>query len=583
MHAPPRDQTAFELAQRRVGAWLRQRCTSLRRLDPDQIRQIHGTKFTAGWTFPATVGGLELEVQVLLPVAFPHQRAMVAVPKGYFLTWPHVESDGLVCLPAYRFTTGDPVANVKDALANTFALVEGYASGGDAASEFKREFLSYWGQAALKTKFLLSIFDPSGPARMLRTDEHERFIVIADSKDGLRKWLTNMGLAHKKDFGFGLYLPLSEPIVPPYPTKPREFMEQVRARLEPAAVALTLAPSVRDDKLHIVLRADVDQRRGLFGATVGCDTTPKLGGFRKGKMGFQALTLYGGFAIRKTSRADVEWVHGRDANPLTKRLANARVTILGCGAIGSHVAVRLAQAGVGAFELVDPDTLETANVGRHALGMKDVGRNKAAALATLLQSRFPHLHTARAHESEWHRTEDRERLFDANVVVSTIGEAAPELLLNETHLKRRASPPVVYGWMEERAAAAHALAVVKPTHCLRCLIDGDGGSLSPETHWHEDAGALIAEPACGTFFQPFGPIELAHAEAIVADLVVDVLSEKLLANAHRVYTTTTCRLAELGGQWTKQHLAIRPPDWCGGLQFDRKLPSSADCRAGLHE
>src|SRR5258708_15861861 len=50
-----------------------------------------------------------------------------------------------------------------------------------------------------------------------------------------------------------------------------------------------------------------------------------------------------------------------------KRLAGARIAIVGCGATGSAVAAMLARSGVGALRIVDRDYVEASNLQRQTL------------------------------------------------------------------------------------------------------------------------------------------------------------------------------------------------------------------------
>lgn len=62
-------------------------------------------------------------------------------------------------------------------------------------------------------------------------------------------------------------------------------------------------------------------------------------------------------------------------------MLNKRALFIGCGSVGSLVAVELAKAGVGHFMLVDNDVFGYHNICRHQCGIYDVGRYKTDALA----------------------------------------------------------------------------------------------------------------------------------------------------------------------------------------------------------
>ena len=74
------------------------------------------------------------------------------------------------------------------------------------------------------------------------------------------------------------------------------------------------------------------------------------------------------------------------------RLRNSRVTVLGLGGLGSHVALSLAAIGVGDLLLVDHDSVELMNLNRQLLYTDDdIGRSKVEAAAERLAEVNPHL------------------------------------------------------------------------------------------------------------------------------------------------------------------------------------------------
>jgi hypothetical protein len=68
-----------------------------------------------------------------------------------------------------------------------------------------------------------------------------------------------------------------------------------------------------------------------------------------------------------------------------RALQQRKVAVIGCGSLGSKIAVMLARAGVGKFFLVDDDLLLPDNFVRHDLDWRDVGTHKADSVASRIQ------------------------------------------------------------------------------------------------------------------------------------------------------------------------------------------------------
>lgn len=64
-----------------------------------------------------------------------------------------------------------------------------------------------------------------------------------------------------------------------------------------------------------------------------------------------------------------------------EQLKNARVAIFGIGGVGGYVAEALARSGVGAFELIDNDTVAASNLNRQIIALEStVGRYKTEVM-----------------------------------------------------------------------------------------------------------------------------------------------------------------------------------------------------------
>ncbi|MCI8668944.1 MAG: tRNA threonylcarbamoyladenosine dehydratase [Lachnospiraceae bacterium] len=68
-------------------------------------------------------------------------------------------------------------------------------------------------------------------------------------------------------------------------------------------------------------------------------------------------------------------------NEAMNRLHNSRVAIFGIGGVGGYAAEALARSGIGAFDLIDMDTVSVSNINRQIIAtMSTVGRYKTEVM-----------------------------------------------------------------------------------------------------------------------------------------------------------------------------------------------------------
>jgi len=75
-------------------------------------------------------------------------------------------------------------------------------------------------------------------------------------------------------------------------------------------------------------------------------------------------------------------------------LAGTRVGVVGLGSLGSKIAVSLARAGVGRFDLIDDDIIHVGNLDRHDADWRDVGLHKADSVARRIELISPTVEVA---------------------------------------------------------------------------------------------------------------------------------------------------------------------------------------------
>lgn len=82
-----------------------------------------------------------------------------------------------------------------------------------------------------------------------------------------------------------------------------------------------------------------------------------------------------------------ELLYGKEA---MEKLKNARIAIFGLGGVGGYVAEALARSGVGAFDLIDNDTVCESNLNRQIIAVRDtIGQYKTEAVRDRILSINP--------------------------------------------------------------------------------------------------------------------------------------------------------------------------------------------------
>lgn len=80
----------------------------------------------------------------------------------------------------------------------------------------------------------------------------------------------------------------------------------------------------------------------------------------------------------------------RQDSEINKILENSRVSILGCGGLGSNIAMTLARCGVGELHLYDFDKVEYSNLNRQNYDLGDLGNSKVDQTKKKIEETIPY-------------------------------------------------------------------------------------------------------------------------------------------------------------------------------------------------
>jgi hypothetical protein len=201
-----------------------------------------------------------------------------------------------------------------------------------------------------------------------------------------------------------------------------------------------------------------------------------------------------------------------------------RVVLIGCGALGGHVATTVARMGIRELTLVDPDSLGVENAYRHVLGFADVETPKAEALARRIAADLPHVRTHAVVERADALPDSS--LRSADLVIVTIGDATAHRELNRRLYGARCR--VVFGWLEPLGIGGHALLTsAGAPGCVECLFLAPGGGerLSAWSNFAAPNQTFARRHVgCGGAFTPFADLDARRTADLVSELVGDVLT-----------------------------------------------------------
>ncbi|MBI4526586.1 MAG: ThiF family adenylyltransferase [Deltaproteobacteria bacterium] len=126
------------------------------------------------------------------------------------------------------------------------------------------------------------------------------------------------------------------------------------------------------------------------------------------------------------------YFHLRNAGRANRiRLKDQKLSIIGCGALGSEIADSLCKAGVGHVLLTDRDELRAHNSVRHCLGLDKVSWPKSWGLAEYLLLHNPFVEVYTPQRQDILLTDLDEFLPAGFIGVSTIADDNTEAFLNE--------------------------------------------------------------------------------------------------------------------------------------------------------
>jgi molybdopterin/thiamine biosynthesis adenylyltransferase len=202
-----------------------------------------------------------------------------------------------------------------------------------------------------------------------------------------------------------------------------------------------------------------------------------------------------------------------------------RAVILGCGSVGSLVALELARAGMGHFILADADIVEYHNVCRHQCGIEDVGDFKVYALERKIRNINPHAKVATFEgivQNLPKETLDEFCEAGNTVFIGCADNRMADVYTNRISIYYKSSFISIGFW--ERAFAGEIFYHIygKDMPCYECALgDGSGLSARSEANHHVYSNQEDTE---GLKFEPGISVDINFVTSVGVKLILDILN-----------------------------------------------------------
>ncbi len=248
-----------------------------------------------------------------------------------------------------------------------------------------------------------------------------------------------------------------------------------------------------------------------------------------------------------------------------RKLLESRVTLCGCGALGTVLANALVRAGVGHVRIVDRDFIETHNLQRQVLfDERDVAENlpKAEAAARKLRIVNSTVHIESV-VTDIDRTNIEELCQDADVILDGTDNFEVRYLINDIAVKL--NKPWVYGG----SIGSHGQTMtILPgqTPCLRCVFEA--APAPGEAATCETAGVLgpivnivASFQAAEAFKILTGRIDQVNRELVYIDVWENVLKRIKIAKLHGTVDCPCCKHRRF--EWLDGEHGTQTTSLCG--------------------
>ncbi|WP_452222145.1 ThiF family adenylyltransferase [Lacinutrix salivirga] len=475
------------------------------------------------------INGIATLFRVLCNSNFPN-----TLPKFYlknpnqFGFIPHIEPDGSVCYIEKEsiYINEDQPDIVFDA---SVQMVRGTIEAGLRGSndeDFREEFQAYWERNKNLGKLqVISVIEIGDTPKVIKIVKDSKYAIAADTNRSEQQ-LINLFLNKKQLLSkTGLFIPLSREtkIVPPnYDSKwsTEELVVWLKRNTTASswqAIQNSLLTTRPERFEYIIFSIPRNKGADLLAAIKFKPKKDTSNPLLEKEYEWGVVPL-------SVKRVDTRSILPRGGASMS--LQNKKILLVGCGSVGSQIAITLGKLGVGKIDLVDFDTFRLENLNRYALGLKHLGKQKALALKDYLVSNFLSI-KSEAYQGKIADFIKKQKISisEYDLVISATGD--PNVNFYLTKLTNSFNKPLIIGWNEPYGIGGHAIISLGMTDgCYKCLYRNTY-NVASFTAEEQPKPFHKHHLGCGEVFTPYSFYDSIQTSQLVIKLTKDFLSDKL--------------------------------------------------------
>jgi molybdopterin/thiamine biosynthesis adenylyltransferase/proteasome lid subunit RPN8/RPN11 len=211
----------------------------------------------------------------------------------------------------------------------------------------------------------------------------------------------------------------------------------------------------------------------------------------------------------------------RSTGVLSQHISSKGVLVAGTGSVGSYIAEQLVRSGVGKLTLIDPETVEAANLCRTTYDINDLGRTKVEALAKRLLHINPKLELTLYPQnlSDFTPAEFAALVAQADLVIATTDDVNAQRILNR-FAYNLGKPALFIGLYKGAEGGEVIFTIPNRTPCYMCV--------TANRHQFEQVGnSVTAEGDYGSNGRVMGEVAISadihHVSSVAVKMALSLL------------------------------------------------------------